>query len=179
MSHQSRRILPEDFFVRPTRRAARELLGKYLVRRLSGGRTRASMITEVEAYDGWHDRASHAHRGRTERNAPMFERGGVWYVYFVYGMHWMLNAVTGAPGYPAAVLIRGLEWLPGPARLTRSLKIDRRLNGRPISRRSGLWIEDRGYRVPLSRIRRLPRVGVAYAGEWANKPFRFMLRETK
>jgi len=170
------RVLRRDLFDRPALRVARDLLGKYLVRRLPGGGVQAAMITETEAYDGFRDKASHAHRGRTARNAPMFGAAGQWYVYFVYGMHWMLNAVTGPEGYPAAVLIRGVEGSPGPARLTKRLRIGRRLNGRPISRSSGLWIEDRGVRLRPADVGRGPRIGVAYAGEWARKPFRFVLK---
>ncbi|MBN1585144.1 DNA-3-methyladenine glycosylase [Candidatus Uhrbacteria bacterium] len=168
-------LLKPDFFNRPTVAVARDLLGKFLVRETGAGRT-ALMIREVEAYDGFGDRASHAHRGMTERNAPMFGPAGHWYVYLVYGMHWMLNVTTGPVGYPAAVLIRRLEGLDGPARLTRSLDIDRRSDGRPSGKASGLWIEDRGVDIRPSQYRRLPRVGVDYAGEWAKKPYRFVLR---
>lgn len=168
-----RRILTGKFFDRSALTVARELLGKFLVRR-AGSRTTALMITEVEAYDGPHDRASHASRGRTERNAPMFGPAGNWYVYLCYGMHWMLNIVTGPKDYPAAVLIRGVEGAAGPARLTKRLKVDRRLNDRPASPKSGLWLEDRGVRIPASRFRRTPRVGVDYAGDWAKKPYRFI-----
>jgi len=174
-----RRVLRRDFFDRPALTVARELLGKYLVRRLPGGRIEALMIAEVEAYDGFRDKASHAHRGRTGRNAPMFGAAGQWYVYFVYGIHWMLNAVTGPEGYPAAVLVRGLEGCAGPARLTKRLRIDRRQNGLLVSRRSGLWIEDRGMSLPPRRIGRGSRIGVAYAGAWAAKPYRFFLRPDK
>jgi DNA-3-methyladenine glycosylase len=169
-----RKPLTAAFFRRPALTVARGLLGKFLVRRVRGKET-AVMITEVEAYDGFKDKASHAHRGQTPRNAPMFGPAGCWYVYFVYGMHWMLNVVTGPKGYPAAVLIRGLEGIPGPARLTKRLLIDRRLDAKPASKASGLWIEDRGVRVSPKRIRRTPRIGVDYAGAWARKPYRFLL----
>lgn len=170
------RILKKSFYDRPAPVVAKELLGKYLVRR-RGGRTAAAMITEVEAYDGFSDKASHAHRGRTERNAPMFGDAGRWYIYLVYGMHWMLNAVTGRTGYPAAVLIRGLEDLKGPARLTKAFGIDRRLNAAPAAPRSGLWIEDRGVRLPPRRIGSGPRIGVAYAEDWAAKPYRYFIKD--
>lgn len=175
-------ILPSSFFRQPTLIVARSLLGKFLIRK--GGRQEvATMITEVEAYDGPLDKACHAHRGKTPRNAVMFGPAGHWYVYFVYGMHWMLNIVTGPKGYPAAVLIRGVgepfdaaqgKWC-GPAKLTRALHIDGRLNGKTSSKTSGLWIEDRGVRVTRKNIRRTPRIGVAYAKEWAKKPYRFVL----
>jgi len=168
------KMLKDDFFDRSTLLVARELLGKYLCRKRSG-RVEASMITEVEAYDGPHDRASHASRGKTARNAPMFDEAGVWYVYLVYGMHWMLNIVTGGKDYPAAVLIRGVEGIAGPARLTKAFRVDKRFDGVRAGRKCGLWIEDRGVRVPRSRIRRTPRIGVDYAGEWAGKPYRFMI----
>ncbi len=169
-------MLAAAFFRRDATRVARELLGTFLVRRI-GRREVAAMITETEAYHGFEDRVSHAHRGRTARNAQMFERGGVWYVYFVYGMHWMLNAVTAERHLPSAVLIRGVEGLSGPARLTKAFRIDRRQNGMTISKADGLWLEDRGVRIPAKRIRRGPRIGVAYAGTWAAKPYRFFLAQ--
>lgn len=175
-------ILKPDFFEQETLQVARSLLGKYCVRAY-GGKHIAYKITEVEAYDGPSDRASHAHRGRTDRNDVMFGPAGVWYVYLVYGMHWMLNIVTGPINYPAAVLFRGVlengEPIIGPARLTKRLHIDRRLNGKAATISSGLWIEDRGERVPHYRVRRTPRIGVGYAGAWAKKPYRFCMMEGK
>ena len=157
---------------------ARDLLGKFLLRS-TGGEVVAAMITEVEAYDGERDLASHARRGRTPRNAVMYEPGGVWYVYLCYGMHEMLNLVTGPRAHPAAVLIRGVDGARGPGRLTRALQIDRRLNGAPCAPDSGLWIEDRGVRLPRGAIKATPRIGVAYAGPiWAKKPWRFVLEQT-
>jgi len=168
------RVLSLSFFNRPTLAVAESLLGKYLVRRI-GRKTVAAMITEVEAYDGPKDKACHAHRGKTPRNAVMFGPAGHWYVYFVYGMHWMLNIVTGHKDYPAALLIRGVGEWNGPAKLTKALKINGSLNGKMTGRKSGLWIEDRGVEVPEKSIRRTPRIGVAYAKEWARKPYRFVL----
>jgi DNA-3-methyladenine glycosylase len=158
---------------------ARGLLGKFLVRATPRG-PMAAMITEVEAYDGEHDRACHARNGRTARNAVMYAPGGVWYVYLCYGVHELLNLVTGPRGYPAAVLIRGVNGAIGPGRLTRALRVDRRLNGRPASPDGGLWIEDRGVRVPRRAIRATPRIGVEYAGSvWGRKRWRFVLMTTK
>lgn len=184
LPHFDQRVLDANFFDRSALAVARGLLGKYLVRRLPavrhgvGRKTTALMITEVEAYDGFHDKASHARRGETARNAPMFGPAGHWYVYFTYGMHWLLNVVTGRRGYPAAVLIRGVAGLSGPARLTKALRVDKAQNGKRASRATGLWIEDRGMRIPSIKIRRAPRIGVDYAGVWAKKPYRFYLAKT-
>lgn len=197
-----RRILTQRFFNRPTLRVARDLLGKYLVRRSAGWRRPrelAQMITEVEAYHGFRDRASHASRGITARNRVMFGPAGYWYVYFTYGMHWMLNIVTERRGYPAAILIRGVgpvrgprrrrgspgvasglasngvEGITGPARVTKFFSIGNRFNGKPATRRTGLWIEDRGVKISPRAVRRSPRIGVAYAGPWKSKLWRFYI----
>ncbi len=146
------------------------------------GKIIARMITDVEAYDGFRDRASHASRGKTKRNFPMFGEAGRWYVYFTYGMHWMLNIVTREEGYPAAVLIRGVEGTNGPARVTKYFHIDKKLNGKGADKSSGLWIEDRGIKSASWRkkIRRSPRIGVDYAGPvWAKKRYRFFIRSGK
>jgi DNA-3-methyladenine glycosylase len=181
-------LLSSDFFNRPTLTVAKKLLGCFLCR-CFGKKIIRLEITEVEAYDGPHDKASHAHRGKTARNAPMFGEAGNWYVYFTYGMHWMLNIVTGPKGYPAAILIRGgvisptpkagLEVglkLHGPARLTKFLKIDKRSNNKKAGRETGLWIE-KGTPMPKKMVQRTPRIGVAYAGAvWSKKPYRFVIR---
>lgn len=134
------------------------------------------MITETEAYDGPDDRASHASRGRTARTEAMFGSPGRFYVYLCYGLHFMLNIVTGPEDYPAAVLIRGVLGFNGPGKLTHALKIDKNLNAQRASVRSGLWFEDRGFAVEKSFIEKTPRVGVAYAGPvWSQKPYRFIL----
>lgn len=177
-----RRVLGRGFFERRPQVVARELLGKFLVRRSNEQPRRlhierAYMITEVEAYDGPDDLACHARSGRTARNAPMWGKAGHAYVYFTYGMHWMLNLVTREEGYPAAVLIRGAGVYVGPARLTKGLKIDKALNGKKLSKVNGLWIEDRGVRIRRSDVKTTPRIGVAYAGEWAKKPWRFVLKK--
>jgi DNA-3-methyladenine glycosylase len=169
------RPLSRAFFARPAPSVAVDLLGKALCRRLPSGVVRAAIV-ETEAYHGPLDRASHAHRGRTPRNAVMFGPAGRWYVYLCYGVHWMLNVVTGRPGEPSAVLVRGVIGHPRPGLLTRALSVDRRLGGAPASRASGLWVEDAGFRPARGEVLRGPRVGVAYAGpEWAGKPWRFAL----
>ncbi len=170
-----RERLDSSFFDRKPQIVARDLLGKFLVRRVRG-KTTAHMITETEAYDGEHDLACHARSGKTMRNAPMFEEAGTIYVYFTYGMHWMLNLVCREQDYPAAVLIRGVTGITGPARLTKALAIDKALNTRKLGRTSGLWIEDRGIRIPPRHTARTPRIGVDYAGIWAQKPWRFVMK---
>jgi len=137
------------------------------------------MIIEVEAYDGPHDLASHASKGRTMRTNVMFGAAGHWYVYLCYGMHWMLNVVTGPADYPAAVLIRAVEGIAGPGRLTKALGIDKRFNERSATLEEELWIEDRGVAVPKRGVQTTPRIGVAYAREYARKPWRYVLVERR
>jgi DNA-3-methyladenine glycosylase len=180
---RTRRLARADF-EQPTLRVARELLGKFIVRRHRGRRI-AAMIAETEAYKGPKDRASHAYDGRrTARVEPLWREGGTVYVYLVYGMHWLLNFSTVGEGRPEGVLVRGIvidsggekALLAGPGRVTRYLRIDKRLDGAdaPTSRR--LWIEDRGVRIPPRQVRTGPRVGVDYAGRyWAARPWRFRI----
>lgn len=150
------------------------MIGKFLVRRI-GRRVIAVPITETEAYIGPHDLACHGSKGRTARTEVMFGPAGHWYVYFIYGIHWMLNAVTDDEGHPAAVLVRGAGTWDGPAKLTKALKIDKAFNTRSIEPEAALWIEDRGLKISRARIARTPRIGIDYAGRWAAKPYRFLL----
>jgi DNA-3-methyladenine glycosylase len=167
--------LGADFFDRPADRVARELLGASLVVRGPDGRPTRHVVFETEAYLGAHDLACHGSRGLTKRNATMFGPAGRWYVYLCYGMHWMLNIVTGAEGVPAAVLIRGAGPHVGPGRVTKGLRIDKSFDGRPATRRGGLWFEPSGIEVPRRLVARTPRIGVGYAGDWAEKPLRFVV----
>jgi DNA-3-methyladenine glycosylase len=157
---------------------ARWLLGKYLVRQVTEASVEARIITEVEAYDGERDLACHARAGRTARTAPLYENGGIWYVYLCYGIHEMLNLVVGPRDWPAAVLIRGVEGVRGPGRVTKRLAITRSLNGTPAEPASGLWLEDRGVHVPRKCVQTTPRIGVDYAGiVWSEKLWRFVLTD--
>jgi DNA-3-methyladenine glycosylase len=152
------------------------LLGKFLVRTRANGESTRHVITEVEAYNGVDDLASHASRGRTARTEVMHRPGGIWYVYLCYGVHEMLNLVVGPEDFPAAVLIRGLHDFHGPGRLTKGLAINRELNGKAAEPASGLHIEDDGLVVTKKWIQATPRIGVDYAGPiWAKKPWRFSL----
>jgi DNA-3-methyladenine glycosylase len=156
---------------------ARGLLGRVLAATGADGVVLRARICEVEAYHGEDDLACHASKGRTARTDVMYAAGGVWYVYLCYGVHEMLNLVTGPEGQPSAVLIRGVEGVSGPGRLTRKLGIDRRFNTLAASPSTGLWIEDDGFRLKRGAILEGPRVGVDYAGPiWAAKPWRFYYR---
>ncbi|GAP22455.1 hypothetical protein ADM99_12215 [Leptolinea tardivitalis] len=190
-------ILPAAFYDRSVVDVAHDLLGKRLVRVINGQRI-SGIINETEAYDGEQDQACHAKSGKTARNYVMYGRPGRAYVYFTYGMHWMLNCVCGPEGYPAAVLIRSLipdegldfiackrqgisqrDWCSGPARLTRALAIGRECNEVDLTGTSGgLFIEESNS-ITEDRIHRTPRIGIQYAGEpWVNMPWRFVLQES-
>jgi len=161
--------LTKDFFIRDVLTVAPEMLGKILVCRV-GEEFLRYRITETEAYRGVEDLACHACKGRTVRTESMFHSGGVLYVYLIYGMYWMLNIVTATENEPQAVLIRGLEGLYGPGRLTRKLQIDKSFYGEDITVSPRIWMEDDGFK-PVYQIG--TRIGVDYAGEWKNKLWRF------
>jgi DNA-3-methyladenine glycosylase len=177
-AHRTKRLI-RLFFERRTLLVARELLGKIIVRRI-GKRKISVMITETEAYIGEKDLASHARFGRTKRNAVMYGHAGVWYPYFIYGMHWMLNVTTEGFDRPAAVLIRaGIlvetdQVIRGPGLLAKALKVDASFYGKSAT--SGdLYIEDRGDRP--KKIIRTPRIGIDYAGAYKDKKWRFVVSE--
>ena len=168
--------LERSFFTRDVLEVAPDLLSKVLVIRQEDNAIMRFSISETEAYRGSDDRACHAARGRTPRTEVMYHEGGRLYVYFVYGMYWMLNVVTGIENEPQAVLIRGLENCQGPGRVTRLLGIDRSFYGEDLVSSHRIWIEESGIK-PLFRTG--PRIGVDYAGDfWKNKPWRFYLIQT-
>jgi DNA-3-methyladenine glycosylase len=167
------RILSLDFFNRDAETVARDLIGCHLARRRENA-VFESRITETEAYVGPHDLACHAARGRTRRTETMFGPPGTLYIYLAYGLHWMLNVVTGPVGYPAAVLIRSTEAKTGPGRLTRALGITGELNGLAAGEQSEVWFV-RGARPSPRQILRTPRIGIDYAGPvWSLKEYRFV-----
>lgn len=169
--------LSNSFFLRDVLEVAPALLGKILIRQFDDGEIRRFLITETEAYRGSEDRACHASRGKTARNGVMFGRGGCIYVYFIYGMYWMLNFVTGGEGDPSAVLIRGLEDISGPGKVGRVLGLDRTFYGEDLETSHRLWIEDTGLTMTYSSG---PRIGILYAGEpWVSKPWRYILKWTQ
>jgi DNA-3-methyladenine glycosylase len=183
-------IMPRSFFARPAEEVAPELLGRLLVRRTAEGPT-VLRITEVEAYAGERDAASHAFRGRTPRNAVMFGPAGHLYVYFTYGMHFCINVVCGNEGESAAVLIRAGEIVEGadlarsrrpagtrdrdlargPARLTQALGLGRADNGTDLCGGGSLTVCE-GIPVGAKRIRTGPRTGISVAAE---TPWRFWI----
>ncbi len=179
-----KKLLGPKFFERDTLKIALELVGKFLIRR-AGRKEVAGMITEVEAYVGPEDKASHASRlwrgspraarGKTDRTKVMFGKPGHWYVYLIYGMHYCLNMVTERDQYPAAILIRSVFPIKGPGRVCRYFKIDKKFNARPATKKTGLWIEDRGVKINPRLIKRGKRIGVDYAGRWKDKLWRFYL----
>jgi DNA-3-methyladenine glycosylase len=162
---------------------ARGLLGARLVHEAPDGR-RVGRVVETEAYVGPDDRGSHAYRGETPRNAVMFGPPGVAYVYLIYGLHHCLNVVTEVAGYPAAVLLRALEpveGLEGPARgpglLCRALGIDRSHNGLDLTA-PPLYFLPPEASIDAGRVAAGPRVGIDYAGSWADLPWRFWLADS-
>lgn len=146
--------LTYDFYHRPCLEVARDLVGKVLVHNEKKPR-----ICETEAYGGESDTACHASKGRTKRTEVMYADTGTIYVYLCYGMHWMLNIVTGEPEQPEAVLIRACEEAPGPGRLTKALGITGQMNRKSILD-GELWIEDDGFPCDVLTDR---RVGIGYA----------------
>lgn len=169
-------ILDYDFYRRDVLLVAPNLLGMYLVRCGESGIQRLKII-ETEAYRGEEDLACHARRGRTKRTAAMYMSGGVAYVYLIYGTYHMLNVVTGRKDEPQAVLIRGLESVSGPGRVARLLDIDSSFYGEDLTLSARLWIE---YNAPPAsdRIVQTPRIGIDYAGEWKDRPWRFLIKPT-
>lgn len=195
------RRLTRRFYRRDSVTLAKALLGQMLVRTLDDGSHLAGRIVETEAYLGVPDLAAHSANGRrTARNASMYGDGGTAYVYFTYGMHYCFNVVADRSETPTACLVRALEPVEGldmmrqlrsgkvpadrlrdvdlcsgPAKLCQALAIDRTLDGEDLTLSDRLFLR-RGRSVPAERIITAPRVGVAYAGPWAAKPLRFLVR---
>ena len=184
--------LPISFYNRPTLIVARELLGTRLVH-ISNGKKLVGLITETEAYFGFDDLASHAKAGRTIRTDPMFGPPGHAYVYFTYGNHWMLNAVTEKEGFPAAVLIRAIQPIEGnevmmerrmgrdtfgPGKLTQALGITKSENYANLTEAGSSLRIEAGVFVPDKSVTIGPRVGLNKTPEpWYSKPWRFLLKE--
>ena len=162
--------LTYDFFHRPCLEVAHDLVGKLLIH--NGEMLR---ISETEAYCGEADTACHAHKGRTKRTEVMYGDAGTIYIYLCYGMHWLLNIVTGEKEQPEAVLIRACVEAPGPGRLTRKLGITGTLNGKSVVDSEELWLADDGFVCNVSTDK---RVGIGYASqEDQDRLWRFKLTQ--
>ena len=166
-------ILDKSYFSAPATVLAPDLIGKILCRRTDNGIIR-SRITETECYFGEADTACHAHKGKTERTKTMYLPGGVTYVYLCYGMHAMLNLVTGEENHPEAVLIRSVSDAKGPGRTTTFMTITTADNALPLTEEGGIWLEDDGQKPEYIA---LPRVGIDYATEEdRNRLWRFVIK---
>lgn len=164
--------LEKSFYTRDVLDVAPDLLGKKLCVH-SDNLIHTYIISEVEAYRGEEDKACHASKGRTPRTEVMYRTGGVVYVYLIYGVHWMLNIVCAEQNNPQAVLIRGLQEIGGPGRLTKKLKIDGSFYGESLLNSDRIWLENGGN---PEKIFTSPRIGIEYAGEpWAGKNWRFFI----
>jgi len=151
---------------------APELVGAVLVRKFDDGSIGRHTIVDIEIYRGVEDLACHASKGKTIRNSVMFEQGGLVYVYFIYGIHWMLNVVTGNRNDPQAILIRGVHDCEGPARLAKKLAINGAFYGEDLTSSQRLWIEPSSH----MNYQVAPRIGVYYAGGyWQNMPWRYFV----
>ncbi len=187
-------MLPLEFYHQDTLDLAQNLLGKMLVRQDDNTIMKA-MIVETEAYIGKNDSACHASKGRTARTDIMFQRAGHAYVYFIYGMHYMLNIVTEAEGCPAAVLIRAAQPMEGqqqmqinrkinttklcngPAKLCKAMNITKAQNKLDLCDNSELWLEE-FINVKPEQIQTSPRIGIGYADKKdQNKHWRFFLKD--
>ena len=195
--------LAREFYIRPTLEVAKELLGKYIVRKFRGKKL-VGKIVETEAYIGPKDKASHAYGGKvTERNKAEYLIGGHVYIYLVYGMYWQLNISTEEEGKPECCLIRALEPInlqsqisklkttsqksnllknpaDGPGKLCRWLKLDKSFYGEDLTRSKRIWLEDRGEKIKPSQIEKTARIGIDYAGPyWSKRKWRFLIKPKK
>jgi DNA-3-methyladenine glycosylase len=196
------KILSYSFYKQDTRKVAEELLGKLLVRRIGKNRL-SGVIVETEAYSGFSDTASHAHKGPTERCKVMYGEGGFAYIYFTYGMYNMFNVVTERRWFPSAVLVRAIEPIEGkeemfkyrkvkreveltngPGKLTQALHIDRSLNGEDLVKGGNIFIEIPNKKITAStrnfKIGKSKRVGIDYADQSSkSRKWRFFIKDNK
>lgn len=164
--------LNEEFFKRDALEVAPDLIGKIIARKLDNGTILRERIAETEVYRGEEDLGCHASKGRTKRTELLYGESGIIYVYLCYGMHWLMNVITGEREQPQGVLFRCGTMKNGPAKLTKHLQIDGSFNGEKICGNDRVWIEDDGYRPEITTA---PRVGIDYAGEyWKNVKWRYI-----
>ena len=167
-------VLEKEYFSRPATELAEDLLGKLLcVKR--GDEIIRARITETECYFGEEDTACHAHKGRTPRTDTLYQKGGITYIYLCYGIHSLLNIVTGEEDHPEAVLIRGVQGASGPGRVTKLLGLTVAQNRIPLCPKSDIWVEDDG--TPPPEFTATPRIGIDYAvPEDRDRPWRFLVK---
>ena len=168
------RQLEKDFFTQDAYTVARQLIGKWICRRIDGEIFRFQ-INETECYIGNGDTACHASKGKTPRTSVMWHEGGVCYVYLCYGMHNMLNFITGRDNEPEGVLIRGVVGANGPGRATKAMQVDKSLYGESVLTRDRIWLEDDGKSYTFTCHK---RIGIGYASqEDQDRLWRFVLDE--
>lgn len=164
-------VLSKEIYRIPATELAPYLLGKLLCVR-HDSKVQKVRITETEAYFGEEDTACHAHKGKTKRTEVLYEAGGIAYVYLCYGIHALMNVISGEIGHPEGVLIRGVEGFNGPGKLTKHLGIDLSFNRVSLVDSGVMWLEDDGFKP--HKILTSPRIGIDYATlEYRNKPWRF------
>ncbi len=170
LNHTMKRIKDKTFYTQPAEELAQELLGMVIVRKNENGELERYRITTTEAYCGEKDKACHSRKGRTERTKVMFGKGGLVYVYLIYGIHWLFNIVANNENSAEAVLICGLDRVKGSGRVGKLLKIDKSFYGEDLITSERIWLE-KGEK-PI-KYKSMPRVGIDYAKEWKDKPLRF------
>ena len=193
-------ILKDEFFLDKTKNVAKNLLGKKIIRIIDNKKI-VCRIVETEAYIGPMDKASHSFNNKkTKRTKTMYKKGGTIYIYLIYGMYYLLNIVTEKKDYPSAVLIRAIEPINGidlikknrsikskkdidltngPGKLTQALKIDKSLNGKRLSKRNKIYIEDSKNNIKDIDIVKSKRINIDYAKEWKDKFLRFYIKDNK
>lgn len=165
-------ILNSGFFKDDVIKVADSLIGKKLIRSIAG-KNIEYLITELEIYRGEEDLACHASKGKTKRTEVMYREGGIIYMYLVYGMHWMFNIVCGEKDNPQAILIRGINEIKGPGKVSKKLALNKDFNYKQLSKENNIWIENnKKYKYVKEN-----RIGIDYAGAiWKNKKWRYILK---
>ncbi len=185
--------LTRKFYTQPALKVAKQILGKYLIQKINKKKF-IGKIVEIEAYVNSKDKASHAFGNKiTKRNKAEYLIGGHIYIYLVYGMYWQLNITTGKANHPECILIRALEPIQGfnknlsekeiknlangPGKLCKWMKLDKSFYGEDITKSKKIWIESREQIKP-SQIISSKRIGIDYAEEWADKLWRFYIKDS-
>ena len=169
--------LKKEFFIQDVLIIAEELIGKLICRKFENNEIKKYRILKSEAYCGILDKTCHACKGKTKRTKIMFSEGGKIYFYLIYGIHWLLNIVTGKNDDAQVVLIRGIEMADGPGKVGKLLKIDKSFYGEDLINSNKIWIEDDGIKLNFLKSK---RIGIDYSGEpWISKEWRFYVPQNK